>query len=339
VLLTTKDTTIGDGLATNDPISLFDNSGEKLIDKFSFPFNPGNGTSIERRNPFKEDAINNWGKCIALSGSTPGRENSILFIPPENLANRSEVRINELMYAPETKAGEVEWVELYNDSTLAADISEWKLEDASGKSDLVPVGTLISPKSYLILTGDLEGFQAKYPKVIAVKIRLPRLRNSGGMLILKDNLGEEVDRVKYPDIGEVKGRSLEKINGSWRLSTSLSKSTPSAQNSFALLFSAVKPKLEASPNPFDPRLSPTKIRYSVSLDAKVTIRIFDASGKLVKALVDNQEVGGVQEIAWDATDKDKRRVKTGLYICQIVAVEGKQKPAATNAITIVVAER
>ena len=82
VLLTTKNTTLGDGLTTNDPITLFDETG-KIIDTYSHPFNPGNGISIEKLDPLKGDEPDNWKASRDVSGSTAGKENSHLKPQPE----------------------------------------------------------------------------------------------------------------------------------------------------------------------------------------------------------------------------------------------------------------
>ena len=83
ILLTTKNTTLGDGLTTNDPITLFDSSGKNTIDTYSHPFNPGNGISAEKLDLLAGDQPDNWKACRDKSGSTPGRKNSFLEPLPE----------------------------------------------------------------------------------------------------------------------------------------------------------------------------------------------------------------------------------------------------------------
>ncbi|MCB9743389.1 MAG: lamin tail domain-containing protein [Alphaproteobacteria bacterium] len=73
LLLTTDDTTIGSGLATSDPVSLFEGDAATMIDTFSYPTNPGNGVSVERVDLAVGDESGNW----AASGctATPGYAN------------------------------------------------------------------------------------------------------------------------------------------------------------------------------------------------------------------------------------------------------------------------
>ena len=84
IILTVGNTTLGDGLSTLDPISLFDRD-TLLIDTYGTPFdttdtiplNPGDGISMERIDPALPDLESNWLPSIDPTGSTPGRENSV----------------------------------------------------------------------------------------------------------------------------------------------------------------------------------------------------------------------------------------------------------------------
>ena len=77
ILLTTKNTTLGDGLQINDPITLFDVSGEKVITTYSPPFRAKNGISAERVDVTIGDVPENWKASVHPSEATPGRENSV----------------------------------------------------------------------------------------------------------------------------------------------------------------------------------------------------------------------------------------------------------------------
>ncbi len=83
LILTTDDTSIGDGLATNDPIIVFSISaacttsfGTPYIGD-NFPKNPGDGISWERIDYSLPDTITNWHPSISASGCTPGYTNSV----------------------------------------------------------------------------------------------------------------------------------------------------------------------------------------------------------------------------------------------------------------------
>ncbi|MCZ7677477.1 MAG: lamin tail domain-containing protein [Sandaracinaceae bacterium] len=93
ILLTTADTTIGSGLAIDDPIRLLESNGVEVIDTFRFPFNPGNGVSAERIDVRAFDSASNWTASTCASGSSPGADNCAA--SPTGLPKR--VRITEVL--------------------------------------------------------------------------------------------------------------------------------------------------------------------------------------------------------------------------------------------------
>ena len=72
LLLTTDDTSVASGLSTKDPVYLYEDNAVSLIDSFSFPENPGNGTSIEKIDLDGGDTADNWAAstCSASPGDT-----------------------------------------------------------------------------------------------------------------------------------------------------------------------------------------------------------------------------------------------------------------------------
>jgi hypothetical protein len=72
LLLTTDDSTIGSGLATNDEVYLLEDNGSSLIDSYTFTSNPGNGISVEKVDLSAGDASDNWEASDCASGSSPG---------------------------------------------------------------------------------------------------------------------------------------------------------------------------------------------------------------------------------------------------------------------------
>jgi len=70
------------------------------------------------------------------------------------------------------------------------------------------------------------------------------------------------------------------------------------------------------PNPFNPS---TTIRFEVPSESQVSLRIYDVSGRLVRALVEGRRDARVHEVSWDGTDNAGRRVASGVYFCQLNA--------------------
>ncbi len=98
VILTVGNTTIGDGLSTSDPIALISPSDD-TVSTYGTPFNPDDslplspddGISVERINLEGPDSIFNWAFSEDSTGSTPGRENSVKFLPDLFIFSKSIV--------------------------------------------------------------------------------------------------------------------------------------------------------------------------------------------------------------------------------------------------------
>lgn len=70
------------------------------------------------------------------------------------------------------------------------------------------------------------------------------------------------------------------------------------------------------PNPFNPEAT---IRYDVARRARVSLRIYDVSGRLVRTLVDGRRDAGRYDATWDGTDDRGHRVASGVYFCRLTA--------------------
>ena len=84
LILTTRNTTIGNGLAAADPLSLISPYGDTASTfgtpadtTDSLPRDAGDGFSWERIHSDRPDAAPNWMVSVDSSGSTPGRANSV----------------------------------------------------------------------------------------------------------------------------------------------------------------------------------------------------------------------------------------------------------------------
>lgn len=72
-------------------------------------------------------------------------------------------------------------------------------------------------------------------------------------------------------------------------------------------------KLHANyPNPFNPT---TTIGFTLPLDKRISVRVFDVTGRLVKTLInDAQFTQGTHEVTWDATNDAGQAVASGTYL-------------------------
>ena len=73
------------------------------------------------------------------------------------------------------------------------------------------------------------------------------------------------------------------------------------------------------PNPFNPE---TTIRYALPRDSKVSIRIYNIRGQLVRNLVDEKQKAGYYNIKWFGIDDKNRQMGSGIYLYKL-SIKGK----------------
>ncbi len=77
------------------------------------------------------------------------------------------------------------------------------------------------------------------------------------------------------------------------------------------------PRLYPSqPNPFNPA---TTIAFALSEARRVKLEIYDAAGRRVRVLVDEDRPAGHFDIPWDGNADDGSRVASGVYFCRMAA--------------------
>ncbi len=70
------------------------------------------------------------------------------------------------------------------------------------------------------------------------------------------------------------------------------------------------------PNPFNPS---TMIEFGLAAAGRVSLRIYDAAGRLVHVIVDEDRPAGRYVGEWDGRDANGRAVSSGVYFCRIEA--------------------
>ena len=73
------------------------------------------------------------------------------------------------------------------------------------------------------------------------------------------------------------------------------------------------------PNPF---LNRTTISYTVPQEVKVELKIYDATGKVVRTLVEAVQTPGQKSVVWDSKDSHGNPIPGGAYFYQL-KVDGK----------------
>jgi hypothetical protein len=73
------------------------------------------------------------------------------------------------------------------------------------------------------------------------------------------------------------------------------------------------------PNPFNPT---TVIRYELAAPSRVSLRVYDVRGALVRTLEDRSLSAGRYEVGWDGVDNRGGQVASGIYFYRLVNGEG-----------------
>jgi hypothetical protein len=68
------------------------------------------------------------------------------------------------------------------------------------------------------------------------------------------------------------------------------------------------------PNPFNPS---TNIQYLLPSAGVAEINIYDVQGRLVKALLNSQQIEGKHSVLWNGQNESGIQVPTGIYFCRV----------------------
>ncbi len=258
------------------------------------------------------------------------------------------VVINEIMFDP--FPNRAEWIEFFNCSNDTIDLQEWRMMDAPTSSGTRTVLSFskssfkIFPKEFFVLASDTIFFQ-QYPHLAAAKNifianKDLNLSNSGDDILLLDHTTLQIDSVRYfpkwhlPSLSSTSGRSLERINPhlasndtrNWSSSVSTLGATPLAANSIYTTALPSNASLTLSPNPFSPDGDGFEdflsIAYSLpAISSQLRIRIFDVAGRIVRTLANNEPASSAGTILWNGFDDYSQRVRIGMYIIFVEALD------------------
>jgi flagellar hook assembly protein FlgD len=70
------------------------------------------------------------------------------------------------------------------------------------------------------------------------------------------------------------------------------------------------------PNPFNPS---TTIEFGLKEGGHVSLRIYDAAGRLVRSLIDESRPAGRYSVDWDGKDRIGGRAASGVYFYRLMA--------------------
>ena len=344
-----------------DKVTLF-NSNNGLIDEVEYRSSWGGNSpkSLERISPIGlSNDSTNWATSIDCENSSPTRINSVTSATP---GDYNDLVINEIMFDPFT--GGAEWIELYNPGNKIVDLNGWTFNESSSFLNLADsCNFLVNPGDYVVFASDTTLFNRfsyllnpEPNQKVVISEGSFSLSNSGEPLIIFDVFKNLIDSVYYldswknPNLTSSKGTSLERINplfGSnerknWNSCANPSGGTPGMQNSIYTKKLPSNATVTVSPNPFSPdgdgHEDFTIITYKLTVPfAQMRVKVFDVKGRLVRTLENNQLSANEGSIIFDGLNDNGERLRIGIYILYIEAIDDQGGAIDEIKSTVVVA--
>ncbi len=136
---------------------------------------------------------------IAITPAGDMQLTAFLDADPTPLAD--PIVITEINYKSAPEADSEDWVELYNRTGTAVDLTGWKFSDGSGHVYAFPPDTVLWSNSYLVLCRDKIKFKTFHPYVKNLLGNLGfGFSSDGESLRVLDPQNKIVDRVDYASV-------------------------------------------------------------------------------------------------------------------------------------------
>ena len=275
----------------------------------------------------------------------------------------NNLAINEIMFDP--AANSCEYVEIYNPTSKDINITGWKLWEPSSSTKIYDSLYYVIPSgSYVLVAADTTVYN-KFPYLRAAssnnKIFFNKslsLSNSGDTIKILDASGSLIDFVAYspkwvnPNISDTKGLSLERINpllngndkNNWNSCVDSYGGTPLKQNSIYSVLPVSKGTMTISPNPFSPdgdgHEDVTIIDYNIPMPiAQLRVKVYDVKGRLVRTLANNLPSGSKGQIIFNGLNDNGERLRIGIYIIYLEALDSRGGTVETIKSPVVVATK
>lgn len=285
-----------------------------------------------------------------------------------SLANDSTIRINEIMYEPDTDGQE--YVEVINRTSHSIDMSNWKIttrrkDGTFNQGNHFPASTL-RPYHVIALTDNSILLREKHnvpdtANIVECEWK-QTLSNEGTTLYLISDSGEIADSVRYtPDwqhilVKNIQGVALERLHPdlpsgnatSWHSAASTYYyGTPGYANSqYTDIYNmsdenGTDISVWAEPEAFSPDGNGHEdiciIHCQLPEQGYIAnIRVYTPSGLFIANLADNQLMATENQIIWDGTTSNGKNVETGIYALLFEAYHSSSGKRIKKKIPLIV---
>jgi hypothetical protein len=280
--------------------------------------------------------IRNLRDC---AGNTLFNSPVIPFVVPQEAAS-GDLIINEILFNPPPNG--VDFVEIYNKSDKFINLQNWVIANATTDRIITTEMRIMPPQSYLVLTPDAVRLKQQYSRAIdslVQVVNLPSYNDRDGSVRLLTPQGLLMDRLDYeerwhfPLLERKEGVSLERISfnaptqdrNNWFSAAAPFFGTPTFLNSQSERQSSLatlKECFRIENQVFTPDGDGFQDFMLLHLDCAATggvatIKIFDAAGRLMKTLLNQQTVAPGMFLSWDGTTDDGTKARIGPYLLMI----------------------
>lgn len=284
-------------------------------------------------------SVSNIYDCVGNIINQPTNKD---FALPEK-ANKGDVVINEVLFNPRT--GGADFVEIYNNSNKYISLQNWNLanleKDSIDNYKLVSdIPLMLAPSSFLVFTKDKQNIVFEYYRAVKNNIiemsSLPTYSNDEGNVYLLNSDNSIIDYFNYNEemhfalLNDVKGVSLERIDynrstndpTNWHSASETEGfATPGYENS-QYMKTDIDDEITISPETFSPDNDGyndvVNIGYQFAEPGYVAnVIIYDAKGRLIKHLANNEMLGVSGAFSWDGIDENNTKARIGVYVIYI----------------------
>jgi hypothetical protein len=259
------------------------------------------------------------------------------FVLPQPAA-ASDLIINEILFNP--LSGGVDFVEVLNVSNKYINVKNWKLaniedDEIVNERIITTTNKILPPNDLLVLTSDAAQLLSHYPQgnvTAFLETNLPSLPDDEGSVALTDSLDNRLDYFFYSEnmhskfLKSVEGISLERISltgntndpALWRSGVvAAGFASPGYANTNLKEFSTVAEEVKLEPEIFEPitgQPNYTSVSYKFEQGGyAANAKIYDAQGRMIKNLINNQILASEGFFTWDGDQDDGTKASIGYY--------------------------
>ena len=268
----------------------------------------------------------------------------------------NEILINEVLFDP--LGDGVDFVEIYNNSSKTFDLKDLKLATIDTDSGTITSvknisedGFLLMPQKYLVLSTNQEivkqQYHTKNTRGFVDMESLPTFSNDEGIVVLTDYKLTKIDEFEYNEdmhfslLNSYDGVSLERLSftrntndkTNWHSAAEgVGFATPAYKNSQYNEENFSDNEITIEPETFSPDNDGyediVNINYKFEKPGyTASIIIFDAKGRTIKRIANNELLGITGTFSWDGIADNKQKAIVGIYLIyfEIFDLEGNIK--------------